>query len=55
MLESQDAQSNQALLNKISDLADANGIQSKGFMSALSEFSDAKLTTHLKKVKTCVF
>ncbi|KAI3702099.1 hypothetical protein L6452_27772 [Arctium lappa] len=47
---SQDAQSNQALLSKISDLADANGIQSKGFMSALSEFSAAKLTSHLKKV-----
>ncbi|KAJ9552536.1 hypothetical protein OSB04_016581 [Centaurea solstitialis] len=47
---SQDAQSNQALLDKISELADANGIQSKGFMSALSEFSDAKLTIHLKKV-----
>ncbi|KVH88595.1 UDP-glucose:Glycoprotein Glucosyltransferase [Cynara cardunculus var. scolymus] len=47
---SQDAQSTQALLNKISDLADANGIQSKGFMSALSEFTVAKLTSHLKKV-----
>ncbi|KAK1430222.1 hypothetical protein QVD17_12804 [Tagetes erecta] len=44
------SQSSQALLDKISHLADANGIHSKGFMSALSEFSIAKFTTHLKKV-----
>ncbi|KAI3827826.1 hypothetical protein L1987_01912 [Smallanthus sonchifolius] len=44
------SQSSQGLLDKISDLADANGIQSKGFMSALSEFSIAKFTTHMKKV-----
>ncbi|KAJ0710636.1 putative UDP-glucose:Glycoprotein Glucosyltransferase [Helianthus annuus] len=48
MLES--SQNSQALLDKISQLADANGIQSKGFMSALSEFSVAKFTTHMKKV-----
>ncbi|KAD6454405.1 hypothetical protein E3N88_09111 [Mikania micrantha] len=44
------SQNSQAFLNKISYLADANGIQSKGFMSALSEFSIAKFTTHMKKV-----
>ncbi|KAI7751028.1 hypothetical protein M8C21_007077 [Ambrosia artemisiifolia] len=44
------SQHSQALLDKISELADANGIQSKGFMSALSEFSVAKFTTHMKKV-----
>ncbi|XP_071733652.1 UDP-glucose:glycoprotein glucosyltransferase-like [Rutidosis leptorrhynchoides] len=47
---SQDSQGSQAFLDKISDLADANGINSKGFMSALSEFSLAKFTSHLKKV-----
>ncbi|PWA75078.1 UDP-glucose:glycoprotein glucosyltransferase [Artemisia annua] len=47
---SQDSQSSQALLDKISELADASGIQSKGFMSALSEFSVSKFTSHLKKV-----
>lgn len=44
-------QSSQTLLDKISDLADANGIQSKGFMSALSEFSVDKFTAHMKKVQ----
>nr|XP_043627577.1 UDP-glucose:glycoprotein glucosyltransferase [Erigeron canadensis] len=47
---SQDSQSSQALLDKISELADANGINSKGLMSALSEFSIAKFRSHLKKV-----
>lgn len=45
------SQSSQALLDKISHLADANGINSKGFMSAISEFSVSKFTTHLKKVR----
>ncbi|KAK9048740.1 hypothetical protein SSX86_032293, partial [Deinandra increscens subsp. villosa] len=44
------SQSSRALLDKISDLVDANGIQSKGFMTALSEFSVSKFTTHMKKV-----
>nr|GEV63748.1 UDP-glucose:glycoprotein glucosyltransferase [Tanacetum cinerariifolium] len=49
---SQDSQSSQALLDKISKLADASGIQSKGFMAALSEFSVSKFTSHLRKAAT---
>lgn len=44
------SQESQEFLDKISELADANGIQSKGFKSAISEFSVDKFTRHLKKV-----
>lgn len=50
LASSPDAPSNQALINKISELADANGLPSKGFKSALSEFPVDKLRSHLKKV-----
>ncbi|CAI9304355.1 unnamed protein product [Lactuca saligna] len=44
------SQESQEFLDKISELADANGIQSKGFKSAISEFSVDRFTRHLKKV-----
>lgn len=47
---SQDGQSSQDFLDQIFTLADVTGIQSKGLMSAISEFSVDKLTHHLKKV-----
>ncbi|KAK2966664.1 hypothetical protein RJ640_002362 [Escallonia rubra] len=45
-----DAESNQALIDKVSELADANGLPSKSYKSALIELSADKLRSHLDKV-----
>ncbi|KAK3016326.1 hypothetical protein RJ639_007306, partial [Escallonia herrerae] len=49
-VSSLDAESNQALIDKVSELADANGLPSKGYKSALIELSTDKLRSHLDKV-----
>ncbi|KAK3011338.1 hypothetical protein RJ639_011725, partial [Escallonia herrerae] len=49
-VSSLDAESNQALIDKVYELADANGLPSKGYKSALIELSADKLRSHLDKV-----
>lgn len=44
------AGSSQAFHEKVSQLADANGLPSKGYASSLSEFSFNKWRSHLNKV-----
>lgn len=44
------AESIQPFLEKVYELADANGIPSKGYKSAISEFSIEKSRNHLKQV-----
>ncbi|CAK9160518.1 unnamed protein product [Ilex paraguariensis] len=44
------AESNQEFIKKVIELADANGLPSKSYKSALSVFSIDKLKSHLKKV-----
>lgn len=50
LASSVNAQGNEALLEKVSELAEANGLPSKGYTSALSEFSFDKCRSHLNKV-----
>ncbi|KAL2460508.1 UDP-glucose:glycoprotein glucosyltransferase [Abeliophyllum distichum] len=50
MLASGVTASTQELIDKVFELADANGLPSKGYESALSGFSTSKLKTHLNKV-----
>lgn len=45
-----DAGSSQAFHEKVSQLADANGLPSKGYASSLSEFSFDKWRSHSNKV-----
>lgn len=49
------AQGNEALLEKVSELVEANGLPSKGYTSALSEFSFDKCRSHLNKVGQFLF
>ncbi|XAR56342.1 hypothetical protein NMG60_11036790 [Bertholletia excelsa] len=44
------AESSQAFIDKVCDLADTNGLPSKGFKAALSEFSVDEFRGHLNKV-----
>lgn len=44
------SEGNQAFIDKVCDLADANGLSSKGLRTALSEFSVDELRGHLNKV-----
>ena len=44
------AESNQAFIDKVCDLADANGLPSKSLRIALSEFLVDELRDHLNKV-----
>ncbi|XP_057977897.1 UDP-glucose:glycoprotein glucosyltransferase [Malania oleifera] len=44
------AESTQAFVDKVYELADANSLTSIDYRSALSEFSDDKLSNHLNKV-----
>ncbi|PIN18202.1 UDP-glucose:glycoprotein glucosyltransferase [Handroanthus impetiginosus] len=50
ILTSGDAASHQALIDKVFQLADANGLPSKGYESALSGFSAENLRSYLDKV-----
>ncbi|KAK9286489.1 hypothetical protein L1049_014887 [Liquidambar formosana] len=50
LTSSMDAERTQAFIDKVIELADANGIPSKGYKSALSEFWVDKLRNHLNKV-----
>lgn len=44
------AEGAQAFMDKVCELADANGIPSKGYKSILSEFSVDEFRAHLNKV-----
>lgn len=50
MLASGVTASTQALIDKVFELADANGLPSNGYKSDLSGFSADKLRMHLNKV-----
>lgn len=47
---SQQAESMKAFIEKVSDLADVNGLPSKGFSSLLTEFAAEDLQNQLNKV-----
>lgn len=44
------ADSSQSFINKVCELAEANGLPSKGYRSALLEFSAEEVRKHLTKV-----
>lgn len=46
-------ESSEAFLDKVFELANSNGLSSKGLKSALSGLSDEKLRMHLNKVPDC--
>ena len=47
---SKGAESTQAFMDKVCELAEANGLSSKAYRLALSEFSDDKLRKYMNKV-----
>ncbi|KAM7478863.1 hypothetical protein LguiA_027076 [Lonicera macranthoides] len=55
LASSLDDESRKALLEKVFELADANGLPAKSYKSALSEFSIDELKNHLNKVGRTLF